>query len=102
MKSASIILLLLLNVTPVLAQECPAGFTYNGEGGYCEALPGCPPGLALDSEDPLCVAPPDPQKQCPDGSSYQAGKDRCECRTTCPDGSQFDSGIEKCLIRKAQ
>lgn len=101
MKTATIILFMLLNVTPVLAiGECPAGFTYNNEGGYCEALPGCAPGFALDSEDPLCVAAADPQKRCPDGSSYQAGKNRCEAKLTCPDGSLFDPNIEKCMIKK--
>ncbi len=101
MKAASVLLLLLLSVAPALAKdECPAGFTYNSEGGYCETLPGCPAGLALDNEDPVCIAAADAQKSCPDGSSYQAAKGRCEGKTTCPAGSQFDAGIEKCVIRK--
>jgi hypothetical protein len=97
----SLMLLLTAASASVGAQiECPQGFTHNSEGGYCESLPGCPPGFNLDSEDPVCIATPDTQKRCPDNSSVQAGKDRCESKTTCPEGSLFDPSIEKCLIRQ--
>ncbi len=101
LKSLLFSLLLLLAAASAGAQiDCPQGFTHNSEGGFCESLPGCPPGFNLDSEDPVCIAPPDPQKRCPDNSSVQAGKARCESTTTCPEGSLFDASIEKCLIKK--
>lgn len=101
MKPVLVSLLLLSLAFPAWAQlQCPDGFLNNSEGGYCEALPGCPTGFVLDSEDPLCTSPAAGTEPCPQNSVYQTGKDRCESKPTCPEGSTFDDSIEKCLIRK--
>ncbi|MBC7472215.1 MAG: hypothetical protein H7196_03070, partial [candidate division SR1 bacterium] len=87
---------------PALANNCPAGYTWNGT--QCEqrtvkvsGTPICPSGYTDDGGNPPCIATTARTPICPSGWVYNSGLDKCESRVnkvsntsySCPSGGSL-------------